>query len=319
MGRVLGAARACVALVAAGTLVIGALSLSGAFSGLLDGFAQLAPLWGAVAVLALVLAAALSAWRSALAALGALLCAGLLIGPPLVRALNRPEPPSRPPDLTLVQFNLWALNKNPEATAAWIRAQSPDVIAIEEVEGPALLVRDRLEAAGYHSAGRCAQRRRCRSLVLSRWPVLGGDSLARAPNWISASELEAASPQGPVAVTAAHTGWPWPADRARAQRGALTAAEADTSEPCRIVAGDFNASPWSFALGDLERGLGLERRTGVQATWPARPTNGAPIAPPFPVFAIDHIFASACWRMSRVSVGPRLGSDHYPLLAKLWR
>ncbi len=78
-----------------------------------------------------------------------------------------------------------------------------------------------------------------------------------------------------------------------------------------IVAGDFNATPWSHALRPLfEAGLRDTRLgSGFSATWQRRI--------PFVAIPIDLILLSgpihthACW------TGPDLGSDHRPVVADL--
>jgi endonuclease/exonuclease/phosphatase (EEP) superfamily protein YafD len=77
--------------------------------------------------------------------------------------------------------------------------------------------------------------------------------------------------------------------------------------PC-IVAGDFNATPWSAAYRVFTAVSGLRDTAlgrGVQATWNAWL--------PAPRIPIDHVFASPDVAVARRAVGPDVGSDHFPV------
>ena len=76
-----------------------------------------------------------------------------------------------------------------------------------------------------------------------------------------------------------------------------------------LVVGDLNATAWSSAFAGLAQ-RGLQRAGDLRPTWPdaGRGWFGIPI---------DHVLASGHWRMRGSQVGPDLGSDHRPLLARL--
>ena len=81
-----------------------------------------------------------------------------------------------------------------------------------------------------------------------------------------------------------------------------------------ILAGDFNLTPWSFALTRLDHGLGLERRDRAIPSWPAkRPVAGVQLTTPA-ILPIDHVYAGLRWRTVAIRRGPNMGSDHYPLI-----
>lgn len=96
-----------------------------------------------------------------------------------------------------------------------------------------------------------------------------------------------------------------------------------------IVAGDFNAVPWTSRIQDFLRNLHIfdvRLGRGLNCTWP----SGTPIARipisnkyerlslPFihrvVMLPIDHFFVSEDLMPLRLSVGPNIGSDHYPVL-----
>ncbi len=81
------------------------------------------------------------------------------------------------------------------------------------------------------------------------------------------------------------------------------------------MAGDFNSTQWSFRQRAVDASFALERRDHLIPTWPARlpMLHGAPF--PVPLMPIDHVYAGPRWKTVRIVRGPRMGSDHYPLIA----
>lgn len=67
-----------------------------------------------------------------------------------------------------------------------------------------------------------------------------------------------------------------------------------------IVAGDFNATPWSAAMPRHS----LFRATSLQPTW-------------LGILPIDHIMTTRDWAAIDSGVGPDVGPDHRPVWARL--
>src|SRR5581483_9516804 len=84
-----------------------------------------------------------------------------------------------------------------------------------------------------------------------------------------------------------------------------------------IVSGDFNSAPWSFSRRRWDKAFGLTRRERAIFSWPAGKVTAHRYREPIPILPIDHIYAGDRWATVSVSRGPRLGSDHYPLIAVL--
>jgi endonuclease/exonuclease/phosphatase (EEP) superfamily protein YafD len=85
-----------------------------------------------------------------------------------------------------------------------------------------------------------------------------------------------------------------------------------TTEPV-IVAGDFNAAPWTQQLHGTLAETGLKRLNTVTPTWPAQWRD----LPLLPVLPIDNILVSNNLSKIDLWVGPRLGSDHLPVIADI--
>jgi endonuclease/exonuclease/phosphatase (EEP) superfamily protein YafD len=80
-----------------------------------------------------------------------------------------------------------------------------------------------------------------------------------------------------------------------------------------IVAGDFNMTPWTDQLQRFTEATGLSRYNKFIFTWPMRWRK----YPFVPLFAIDHVFASEAFAKISAWGGPRLGSDHRPVIADI--
>jgi endonuclease/exonuclease/phosphatase (EEP) superfamily protein YafD len=76
-----------------------------------------------------------------------------------------------------------------------------------------------------------------------------------------------------------------------------------------ILLGDLNISPWSPHFKDFIEESGLDesrKKTGLRLTWP---TNFFPLKT-----SIDHCLSSAGVLIHSVTLGPDIGSDHYPVV-----
>jgi len=97
------------------------------------------------------------------------------------------------------------------------------------------------------------------------------------------------------------------------QRHLLWLAEtiANTRSPV-IVAGDFNATPFSPIFKKLLSISGLEDSCngfGWQPSWP--------VYLPFLGLPIDHILVTPDIHVHKRTIGPTIGSDHYPIVAEV--
>src|SRR5690606_39140622 len=73
----------------------------------------------------------------------------------------------------------------------------------------------------------------------------------------------------PLTVMTTHLDWPVPVGRQVEQFAELQAAVAAVEGPL-ILAGDFNSTPWSYALRGFEQRAGLVRQTRNLVTFPNR-------------------------------------------------
>lgn len=282
--------------------------LGGAFS-LLDVLSHLAVLWLLLGLFAAATGLALERrapnWRLILG-LSAAVVSFALIAPELagVRPGQKAEPGEQ--QLKLIQFNVWEKNSDPERAARWILAQNPDIVLLEEVEQSP--IRGLLRTAYPHQIT-CVHPANCSPVILLKRPPQANGGAAIPPEanqtWVRIGE------DNPFTVLVLHQAKPY--DRKlQAENIRLTARRlAGFDQAGLIVGGDFNSTPWSWSLRRQDKIFGLERRTRALSTWPAWT--------PAPLLPIDHVYAGTDWRTVKVSRGPRLGSDHYPVVVTLSR
>ena len=303
----LGLAALCLAAAAAGQ--------GGRVSARLDVLNHFAPVWFAGAfgmlVYALAFASPSRRWMIVAIAAAGIVAAMTLILPELTRSIRPAVPAGTGRELTLIQFNGWDQNADIQDTADWVAAQKPDVVVMEEVRPP---IRDALVRRGFHF-----QRGLAHAGIFTRLAPLPAPFAVPKDAWKTLPDFARASfsvDGAPFSVVAVHLVWP---TRKRQRPNMAALAELLRRYPADrlIVAGDFNLTPWSFALRRFDDALGLERRDRALFSWPARLSPTARWGWPAPLLPIDHVYAGRAWRTISLVRGPRLGSDHYPLLVRL--
>jgi endonuclease/exonuclease/phosphatase (EEP) superfamily protein YafD len=318
------AIRAATLILAIATAIGAALCLGGAVSDRLDVFTHLAPLYLAAGVIMLIVALAT---RSSGAGDAAVICAAsavvifaLLVAPELIaRASQRLVAPAAQ-TVKLVQFNVWDRNIDAVGTARWILAEDPDIVVVEEADDAGARIPALLQGRYPHFSG-CEGTRACPTMILSK---VGPSAEGRlhSPGLLSrwgGAWASFGQGAGAFTVIGVHYTWPVPPDIQQTQSRRLGAFLARFDRQSLIVAGDFNMTPWSFSLWRQDARFGLQRRTRAVFTWPAAAISHFHIRFPFAFLPIDHVYAGKAWRTVGVRRGPRLGSDHFPVVVVLTR
>ncbi len=221
--------------------------------------------------------------------------------------------------LEVFSLNVWYRNRDYRAVRDAVRATGPDVAVFLEVTPrwarELALLRDGwphqqwVRGEGHDGV-----------MILSRVPwraahavVLSGEGGAEAVR----VTLDLGGQ--PVEVVGAHLRWPVTPDSARARAASLAGLATlvrGLPHPV-VVVGDLNLTPHDGAFARLLSAAGLANaaaRSGLLTTWPAAT---GPVARRLPGLQIDYCLVSQGILTEALTVGPWVGSDHRPVLARL--
>ena len=283
-------------------------SNGGFFSARLDLVGQCAVVWalgsGLVAIYGVCLASIpRRTWLVGVGLGGLLACAPLIL-PELTRPIHPTVPSATGYRIKVVEYNAWGGNPDIRRDAEWLAGQNPDFILMTDTDAAAKLA---LTMRGFICTRGVAD-----TVIFSRLPRARETYSIPEPEWPQLPSFSRASfhgAGGDFTVIATHLKRPTSGPQGD-QEAALLRLIGHYDRRRLILAGDFNSTPWSFGLRRLDQQLGLERRDRALFTWPA-------LYSPVAFLPIDHIYAGEAWRTVSIARGPRLGSDHYPIVATL--
>ena len=290
----------------------------GRFSDFLDLFTHFAPLYLAGSILVVGLALLRRSLRRLLVlGVAATLSSLLLMAAEFPRS-RQATASTRSERLKIAQFNLSSDDQWNSSVVAWLAEADPDVVVLEDL-GPNLrrAISQRLPGRHFVCTDHCGV-----ALISKARPTssktyrgehygltppaalarFGGDRNGFLVVGTHLARPYAVGPDSMSTYTGVRT------ENMRRLRRIMKA----YPQSGMILVGDFNSTPWSFTFQRDEAQLGLERRTRLLFTWPANLTGIA-------LLPIDHVYAGADWRTVSVNRGPRLGSDHYPVVVVLER
>ena len=231
----------------------------------------------------------------------------LALGP--VQASYQPKD-SLSPAYRLLQLNLLYDNPEPGKVLSLIGRVRPDVVTLNEVS-PLWADKLALLSSAYPHRTVCRIGNHAGGVaILSVRPFaegtegqcLEGGTFATATVDLGGRHVE---------VGAVHLHWPWPFSQSE-QIDDMAHLLANTTETS-ILAGDFNAAPWSAAA------TRIADASGMTPVGPAGPTWIHLLLPEFLRFAglpIDHIFAKGDVIIHSVATLEAVGSDHLPVLVE---
>lgn len=283
-----------------------------------DSLNILAPYWWP----AVLCAVAMAAWEWRGHVLGLLplpilaftLAMGAVLFGPLIHMLtypsHRPAPGTRA--ISVISYNFYKDNARAAADAAWLIEQDADILIL-------------LEASRVHGAAGAALRAKypvtvdcspdydCSTLVLSKLPLISQRRLANGDaedrKALSALIARFDVDGRPLSVLALHQSRPWPLGNQPRWTAELNEATASLTGAA-VMAGDFNSAPWTFATRRIAASGHFRLATGLATSWPA----GQPALVRLP---LDQLYLRGPVAAAALHTGPRLGSDHLPLIATI--
>ena len=232
----------------------------------------------------------------------------VLIAPEVVRWSA--DPPTGGGQLRLLTVNVWRDNPTPSLAVEAILASDADVVFLQESDGSIRGGTPQIRSV-YPYSSNCAGsgvQIFVKSPITAQGCGLGSGSRAD----LDFAWVQTTAPDGRLVVLATtHFSWPFPPRFQAADRTALATRLGGAPQADLILAGDFNTTPWSFAMKQQDRWLRpLTRRTHAWFSWPAR-LDALRRPWSLPVLPIDHIYASPNWRSGRLTRVRIPGSDHF--------
>lgn len=248
-------------------------------------------------------------WRAALFGLLLLAAAGhaaFLVVELGARRLVAPVGSDTP--LRVLSYNVLTGNDTAEDALRHILDLAPDVAVILETPGVEPYLEQLSDAFPYHLG--CERSSSCDLSIWSRYPIISARMTALPPfGFERLGVIEIAVGERRLTVVGTHFSKPYFDEASWVEAYHLEQALAAVTGPV-LLAGDFNAAPWSDPLVRLARMADLAPPPGYPATWPVRL---GPLGVP-----IDNMFTRGDARIESIEAGTdSFGSNHRYLLASV--
>lgn len=239
----------------------------------------------------------------------------------VVAPLYLGSPGDAPPDapgVTVMSFNLLSTNDHYGDVVDFIRENQPDLVLLHESSLPWETAMES-SGLGYEVFKARSEDLIFGTLVMVRKPTERLDIVSFGFAESDPRSVEVAfQPEGwdtQLRVLSTHPLAPTDADRAALGDAQLDFAArwaSDQQQPY-LVSGDFNATPWSWPFRNL---IEVGNLRNSQTGFGVQPTFAANSNPFFRV-PIDHLVQSEELVVLNRSLGPAMGSDHFPLIVEL--
>jgi endonuclease/exonuclease/phosphatase (EEP) superfamily protein YafD len=250
--------------------------------------------------------------RSAGLALLSVLIATAGLGP----VFDPVERPGAGRPLTLLYANLHDRNPEPAALAALLRAIDADILVTSETPRAVADRADGLAAAYPYRLVSSGPGAALRTAIWSKYPLRGG--VLYLNNTVAPTAAAAIAELGggaTLGLIGAHFSRPF--ERLHQVQAEALGPMAEKLGHPLIVAGDFNAAPWSWVVARAAEVTGTYVLGGYRVTWKGRyRTPLGPLPEPWG-HQIDQILLSAGIGVVSVETLDLPGSDHLGLLLRL--
>jgi endonuclease/exonuclease/phosphatase (EEP) superfamily protein YafD len=314
--RILAAAAAMVSAPA-----VAVLALAG-FGGWRNGWLDVINIFAPVILAVALLAAGLGYWSLdgapravtlGIAMIGVIY--GLTLTGPEVLLSWRPRTQGVQP-FRVLSANLWRDNPTLALAVDSLIARNADTIFLQEAGGLPQADLTRLRSLYPYvseSPGFGVQ-------IFSKAPIEASGRGSTSGPLLNLVWIQTVAGDGrPVTLVNTHFDWPFPPAPQKAQRAFLAERIRQLPTDNMILGGDFNTTPWSFAMKNQDGLLApLKRQTRAWASWPAR-VDALRRSWPAPFLPIDHVYTGPGWRLGRMTRLRIPGSDHFAIEAVLTR
>ena len=225
--------------------------------------------------------------------------------PWLTAAEKAPGNVNNGPELTIASANINFKNQDTDRLVSWIRKHKADIVVLLELSHDQALKVTTLKEYPFQQVN--PDNSPFGIGVLSKLPFA-----AVTVDWNNGSSLKLPTVEiiaewdtRLIKVVAFHPMPPIAPEYHLARNRKLKEIvnESKQSGLPTVIAGDFNATPWSSALFNID----YKRATGIQSTWPMQ-HFGIPV---------DQVLISEHWQVSESQVGTDIGSDHLPVISRV--
>lgn len=257
----------------------------------------------------------------AIVGLGFAASASVMVPEYLAGQQPRPPMPTDRPVVTMMTHNLFGMNYDMDKVLSAIRSSQPDIIVLQEYFGEQASQLDPLLKPTYPYSVRCRGGKRANIALYSKLKfeqVIDGNCpdnayVTQRTAHILAKFTLADGSQFSVITT--HMDWPLPIERQRDELAALSQTLGTITGPM-ILAGDFNSTPWAYALRSFIAANGLTRQTLNLVTYPLRWFYAGEWRGTVPFLPLDHVLTRDGIAVHDLRAGKRTFSDHLPVVFK---
>lgn len=267
-------------------------------------------------VMGLMILAALRRWRMVIVACVALVVSGSAVAPMWfspqgIKAVNSTTPAI---SIRILHANVLTSNKQHSLLLDLIAKEQPDLVMLQEINNDWLEALESL-ASDYPFSCISTREDNFGLAVYSRLPLLDAAvrqfGSAPVPSMVFQIQIDDTL----VDVIASH---PMPPSSAAAQSSRdeqlmQIASFAERRVDPLIIVGDLNTTMWTASYRNLCQKLGLtntRKGFGIRPSWPAH-------LPAIMRIPIDHCLISDEFLAVDCRLGPKIGSDHLPLIVDL--
>ena len=219
--------------------------------------------------------------------------------------------------IKLLQLNLLYRNYKPSAVIKLVKELKPDVITFQELSYKNKHI---LNAIGKNYPHKiiCFSSGIRSVAVLSRFPSASGKS-KKCYRGKGLAWMQILVGGKKVSIASLHLKWPYPYGQPK-HIDQLEGALKEIPKPV-IASGDYNATPWSYAIDRIEQATNTKVIGGIRFTYRVDTYQWA-WGERFPIrfkirMPIDHILVSKEFSARKIRKERYVGSDHAPVIAEI--
>ena len=232
------------------------------------------------------------------------------------------------PVLKVMTHNVFGLNYDMQRVDAVIAAEDPDIVVLQEYFDEQEVDLHPLLSARYPHFVRCRGGKRANLGLYSKSPFDQAMGAGDCPEDANGSQRTAhilatftLADGSKFSLMTTHMEWPFPLERQQAQLEVLAEAAKAVKGPL-VVVGDFNSTPWSYALRGFAAATGMERQDHNLVTFPLVFTvpdewSRRGLIDTIPFLPLDHVFTRDGVAVHELQLGEATGSDHLPIVFSL--